>query len=120
MIRSFSRMLPNQAFVERFPSSLLSFYEGSAEDNRGRRLEDILQWPATQLEYCHDYIQVLFPLPERSIFNDPAPIVDKEVFEAFRTRKELRDRLRDSFKRILWFYGFQLHMRDGGELEASI
>jgi hypothetical protein len=50
----------------------------------------------------------------------PHPSFDKEVFDAFRTRKMLRDRLRDSFKRILWFYGFQLHMHEGGELEASV
>lgn len=68
---------------------------------------------------CHDYVQVLFPLPERSGVHPSAPIIDQEVFNAFRSRNELRDRLRDAFKRILWFFGFELGTDDEGNLEAS-
>jgi hypothetical protein len=99
---------------------IVAFYGDEAADNQGRTLNEILQWPASELEYCHDYIQILFPLPERSAFNDPAPIIDKEVFQAFRARNDLRNRLRDSFQRILWFYGFQLHKDDNGRLEVSL
>jgi hypothetical protein len=98
---------------------IVAFYENKAADTKGRRLDEILEWPASELEHCHNYIQILFPLPERSAFNDPAPIIDKEVFEAFRSRKDLRDRLRESFQRILWFYGFQLHKDNDGKLEVS-
>jgi hypothetical protein len=98
---------------------IVAFYENKAADTKGRRLDEILEWPASELEHCHNYIQILFPLPERSAFNDPAPIIDKEVFEAFRSRKDLRDRLRESFQRILWFYGFQLLKDNDGKLEVS-
>jgi hypothetical protein len=98
---------------------IIKFYEGKAEDSQGRTLNEILQWSASELEFCHNYIQILFPLPEQSVFNDPAPVIDHEVFQAFRTRSDLRDRLRDSFQRILWFYGFQLHKDKDGRLEVS-
>ena len=99
---------------------IVAFYENKAVDSHGRRLHEILRWPATDLEYCHDYIQILFPLPEKSAFNDPAPTIDKEVFEAFRTRKDLRNRLRDSFEKILWFYGYQIHKDGNGRLEVRV
>jgi hypothetical protein len=51
--------------------------------------------------------------------NDRAPIIDRHVFEAFRARPELRDRLRDAFKKMLWFYGFELHIGDDGKLVVS-
>jgi hypothetical protein len=40
--------------------------------------------------------------------NDLAPIINKQVFDAFRERPELQERLRDAFKKMLWFYGFEL------------
>ena len=102
------------------PQGIIAFYGDEAEDSQGRTLNEILQWPAHELEYCHDYIQILFPLPERSAINDPAPIVDKEVFQAFRARSDLRNRLKDSFQRMLWFYGFQLQKDNEGSLEVCL
>lgn len=95
------------------PETLISFYEESGTDSRGRHLADILRWGVNKLESSHDYIQTLFPLPERSGVNDRAPIIDRRVFEAFRAREDLRDRLRAAFKKMLWFYGFELHTEDG-------
>ncbi|KAE9366064.1 hypothetical protein N431DRAFT_446277 [Stipitochalara longipes BDJ] len=94
-------------------SSLISFYEGTSRDHRGRRLSEILQWGADRLESSHDYIQTVFPLPEASGMNWDAPIIDRQVFDAFRSRAELRGRLKDSFRKILWFYGFKLGYEDG-------
>lgn len=94
-------------------STLVSFYEGTGRDHGGRRLTDILQWDADRLESSHDYIQTLFPLPEESGVNWNAPIIDRQVFDAFRSRNELQGKLRDSFQKILWFYGFKLERIDG-------
>jgi hypothetical protein len=64
---------------------------------------------ARDLEAEHDYIQTLFPIPETSmIVGRSAPIIDGEVFNAFRSRPELQARLKDAFNRILWFYGLVL------------
>ena len=102
------------------PTTLITFYEGTGHDYRGRTLSSILQWNAKQLENSHDYIQVLFPLPERSAMNDNAPIINREVFEAFRSRPKLKESLGDAFKKILWFYGFELGTDAEGNAKVSL
>lgn len=89
---------------------LIGFFdpEIKAKDSKGRTLDDILSWDDSKLESCHDYIQMIFPLPEGSAHNWNAPIITWHSLNAFRERSELRGRLRESFLRILQFYGFQL------------
>lgn len=85
---------------------IVAFYEGSAPDDRGRFRDEILQFDDEQLEGVHDFIQWLFPLPERSGANPSAPRLDDAAIDAFRTRRELRAALRRSLDRMLAFYGF--------------
>ena len=87
---------------------LVRFYDPAiaAPDAKGRTLATILAWDDTKLERCHDYIQVIFPLPEKSAFGWSAPVIDRATFETFRSRSELRASLKDSLVRILKFYGF--------------
>ncbi|PSN74181.1 hypothetical protein BS50DRAFT_670632 [Corynespora cassiicola Philippines] len=89
-------------------SIILRFYDPviKAPDFKGRRLDDILDWNDSHLERSHNYVQMLFPLPEGSPYNYEAPVIDRPVLEAFRSRPELRNALRRSFERILQFYGF--------------
>ena len=56
------------------------------------------------LENTHDYIQILFPLPERSIFVQDAPVVDASTCHTFRTDPELRKQLMRAVFRMLKFY----------------
>ncbi|KAL8960762.1 MAG: hypothetical protein Q9183_005409 [Haloplaca sp. 2 TL-2023] len=86
------------------------FYSNTApaSDSRGRTLVDILSFDRSQLETRHDYIQLLFPLPERSPFNPSAPIIDKATFHQFACRPDLQARLRSSLTMMLSFYGFEL------------
>jgi Opioid growth factor receptor (OGFr) conserved region len=88
---------------------LVSFFDprNAARDHHGRSLDQILKWNDDMLELRHDYIQFLFPLPEGSIFNSDAPPITKPVFDAFRSRAELRSNLERAFDRILAFYGFK-------------
>jgi hypothetical protein len=101
------------------PSSLepflVRFYDENtlARDSRRRNLPDILRFNDDELEYHHDYIQILFPLPEGSPFNPSAPIIDRATFNAFRSRKDLRNQVRTSFTRMLSFYGFAIDSDDG-------
>ena len=83
----------------------MAFYEGSAPDDRGRFLDEILNYDDDALEYLHDYIQWLFPMRERSGANPTAPRLDEEAIEAFHSRDDLRVALRRSFDRMLAFYG---------------
>ncbi|KAH8728036.1 opioid growth factor receptor conserved region-domain-containing protein [Phaeosphaeriaceae sp. PMI808] len=87
---------------------IVRFYDAEiqAKDSHGRTQEEILAWPNSELEYCHNYIQMLFPVPEGSAFNWDAPIIDREIMDAFRARSDLRNQLRKSFERMLEFYGF--------------
>jgi hypothetical protein len=100
---------------------LIRFYDPDikAKDTHGRTLDAILAWNDSKLESCHNYIQMLFPLPEGSVFNFEAPIVDREIMDAFRARWFLRSRLLQSFERILAFYGFQLEYNYDGVTGAE-
>ena len=106
--------------ASRSSESLISFYNGTGTDPRGRYLKDILKWDADQLEVSHDYIQILFPLPEESGVNWNAPIINKEVFDAFRGSDELKNAMRGVFERMAWFYGFKIVRKENGELEVSV
>lgn len=88
---------------------LIGFYThpNGGTDSEDRTLSEILRFPDRDLEYHHDYIQWLFPLPEASPFNRNAPRIDRQTAEAFRTRPELRERMRESLVRMLEFYGFE-------------
>jgi hypothetical protein len=88
--------------------NLIAFFDGSGGDYQGRTLSSVLQWPDEMLELSHDYIQTLFPIPERSSMSYNATVVDKKVFEAFHFRPELRASLLRAFERILLFYGLKL------------
>jgi hypothetical protein len=89
---------------------IIRFYDADvqAKDAHGRTQETILAWPNNKLESSHNYIQMLFPVPEGSAFNWEAPIIDREVMDTFRARSDLRNHLRRSFERMLDFYGFKV------------
>jgi len=88
-------------------SRIIGFYGGTEPDHRGRYLHEIQQWPDDQLEAVHDYIQWLFPLPERSGFNVAAPVLNRETIQEFRARPDLQEKLRASFLRLMKFCGLE-------------
>ncbi|HEY1807040.1 MAG TPA: opioid growth factor receptor-related protein [Acidobacteriaceae bacterium] len=87
------------------PHPLIAFYRDAARDDRRRTLSEILAWSDDRLEAVHDFIQWLFPLPERSGANPGAPTLDAATIAAFRATPAMRDRLRQAFERMLHFYG---------------
>lgn len=94
---------------------LVRFQAGLGSDHLGRMLPEIQGWDDNRLERVHDYIQWLFPLPERSAFNAAAPVLSPEDVTAFLQSPPLRRSLLDSFQLMLRFYGFQL---EGGSPPA--
>lgn len=89
-------------------SPLLQFYRGTGTDHRGRTLADLQAQDLDALEFHHDYIQWLFPLPEPSFANAHAPLLRPGDIAAFRGDAALRERLLDSLRVMLRFYGLRL------------
>jgi hypothetical protein len=75
-------------------SAILDFYRGTGTDGNGWRIDEVLSWTDTELEDVHDYIQWLFPLPEKSMANPWAPVLDKPTIHAFHNEARLQDALR--------------------------
>lgn len=85
----------------------MRFFAGGADDE-GRTFDEIMGWDDARLEMVHDYIQWIFPLPERSGANPSAPVLDAATSAAIRDGAAMQDRLREAFLRMLAFYGFAL------------
>ena len=98
-------------------SAILDFYRGTGGNAGGWRIDEILAWPDSELEDVHDFIQWLFPLPEKSMANPWAPVLDKPTIAAFHNEVKLQDALRASLLRMLEFYGFE--MKDGAIVPAE-
>ncbi|KAF2762434.1 hypothetical protein EJ05DRAFT_471460 [Pseudovirgaria hyperparasitica] len=98
-------------------SFIIRFYDPEirAPDTKDRDLDDILEQSDQWFEACHDYVQILFPLPEESMFNYFAPTIERDTFDGFRSRPELRAEMRKAFTRMLAFYGFELHIASRAE-----
>ncbi|CAE7030303.1 hypothetical protein CFE70_004113 [Pyrenophora teres f. teres 0-1] len=101
---------------------IVRFYDPNigARDSLGRTQTEILQWSDAKLESSHNYIQMLFPLPEGSPYNNEAPVIDLNVMQAFRSRVELRQQLRLSFERMLTFYGFRVSEMSEVEIKQTL
>nr|Q9QXY4.1 RecName: Full=Opioid growth factor receptor; Short=OGFr; AltName: Full=Zeta-type opioid receptor [Rattus norvegicus]AAF25002.1 opioid growth factor receptor [Rattus norvegicus] len=95
----------------------LSFYKNEiCFQPNGALIEDILQnWKDNYdlLEENHSYIQWLFPLREPGVNWHAKPLTLKEV-EAFKSSKEVRERLVRAYELMLGFYGFHLEDRGTG------
>jgi hypothetical protein len=89
-------------------STLVAFYRGDVVDHRGRTLSDIHEFDFHELEFNHDYIQWLFPLPEPSGANPSAPLLSKDDVARFQADESLRKRLLQSFELMLSFFGLKL------------
>ena len=63
---------------------VLAFLEGQGVDGRGRTVFDVLGFDDAALELNHDFIQWLFPLPERSTAVPDAPVLDEAAAAAIR------------------------------------
>ncbi len=98
------RRAKRQCYPSDMESKILAFYRGTGCDHAGRTLEEILAWQDSALEFTHDYIQWLFPLPEPSAFNPWAPVLAPSDIAAFRDSQELQHQLRRAAARMKIFY----------------
>ena len=94
----------------------MTFYRGNGRDHRGRSLSDIYGFDFYELEFNHDYIQWLFPLPEPSSASASAPLLSNDDIARFESDESLRKRLLQSFELMLSFFGLEL--ADAGAVGA--
>jgi hypothetical protein len=87
---------------------IINFYCAIEGDDQGRMLADILNQDDRWLESVHDYIQWLFPNREPSEVTPWAPLITAEDESEFRNNEALKNRLMDSFCRMLAFYGMRI------------
>jgi len=99
-------------------SQLVDFYLGESTDSEQRWIEEIWNWSDDKWEYCHDYIQWLFPLKEPSNFNPDAPLLTAEDIQAFRKDALLRHNLLQSFRIFARFLG--LDLTTDGRVEKAV
>ena len=85
---------------------LTRFFAGERDD-LGRTYDEILRWDDERLEMVHDYIQWIFPLPERSGANPWAPVLTQISISAIRSTPDMQQRLHAGYVRMMTFYGFQ-------------
>lgn len=88
-------------------SEIQMFYRGETRDNLGRHINDIWRFDFDQIEWTHDFIQWLFPLMEKSLFNSNSPILTQEDVLAFKNDPDLQKGILFSLDFILPFFGLR-------------
>lgn len=86
-------------------SKLTEFYDGTSPDCDGRKITEIWIEDDDYFEFCHNYVQWLFPLPEPSNFNPDAPLLTEDDVKIFKANPIIQRNLVISFQRFLNFLG---------------
>ena len=89
-------------------SELVRFYRDGAALAGGKSLADILKLEDARLEDCHDYVQWLFPIPEKSMFNPWAPALTAADQKVMREDLTIQVRLLSACQRLMAFLGFNI------------
>ncbi|MCQ8239477.1 hypothetical protein [Rhizosaccharibacter radicis] len=84
--------------------SIHSFLRGDGTDGRGRTLADVLAFDDDRIEHVHDFIQWLFPLPERSQAVPGSPVLGAAEAAAIRADARALDGFRAALARMALFY----------------
>lgn len=88
---------------------LVGFYLNRTPDDKARYIKEMHSFNNNQLENLHDYIQLLFPLPEQSRFNPNAPVLTKEIHETFLESPEIQTNILASINLMMDFYSIDLN-----------
>ena len=100
-------------------SPILLYYTGQGTDTRGRTLDDTQRLDHNRMEYIHDFIQWMFPLPTPSAHNPSAPILNDDDVIAFHQQPQLQHNLQTSFIAFLHFLGLAYQEGQVVEIGAS-
>lgn len=110
MYKYFTNILKNKSDMYnkvKYPGPCAAFLSG--EKIHDKTIEEILNFSDGQLEDEHSYIQYVFPLQEKSMYNPKAPVLTNEEIEWIKSKDGERARisLRIMYSRMMSFYGFE-------------
>ena len=88
---------------------LVEFYRGEIPNNEGVFIDEIMTYGYEQLEVDHAYIQWIFPLKERSMFNVDAPLLHDDEITLFKSDPELRGTVSEIICKMLDYFGMYFH-----------
>lgn len=88
-------------------NKIVLFTLGEGTDHSGRFISEIWAMSNQALEYTHDYIQWLFPIPEGGPHNDFAPVLTRDAGLWFGRNPELRAEQKKSLDRMIDFFGLK-------------
>lgn len=90
-------------------SPVVAFLTGEGTDAAGREIFEVIAFDDEAIEGVHDYIQWLFPLPERSGAQPNAPILTQDDIETIRRSPAAQAALVAATDRLAIFYFRQPH-----------
>lgn len=105
-----------EQFKKERTMKIVEFYRGERPNHMGVTLDEMMQFTHGQLEMDHDYVQWMFPSNEASMLNVEAPVLTKEEAYIISSDPELREKVKQSFIKMLDFFGFVLTKDEEGSV----
>lgn len=86
-------------------SKVTDFFINEGTDHKGRTHADLVNFTDAEFEACHDHIQWMFPLHERSYHakSDEIPILTEEDIDILLLSHKASEAMRKGFKRFIKF-----------------
>lgn len=88
------------------------FYNNILPDNQGYYLNEIRNFTHFEFERNHNFIQWLFPNPDKSLYNINAPILSEEEAKILSLEPGIKDEIIKSFYYVCKMYGLKIVEED--------
>ena len=96
-------------------SEIIDFYNGKIPLH-GKTFNGVCMFNHTQMDYCHDFIQWLFPTVKVSAHHPNAPTLTQEDIETFNNSPILKKKLLYAFDTYLRFLGLEYQVDGDGSV----
>ncbi len=84
----------------------IDFMSSSRRNAHGKTFQQILNYSEEEMEFDHEYIQWLFPLPEPSPYNPLAPVINVAELQVLLT-DQIKHNLELAANKMLDFWGIE-------------
>lgn len=94
---------------------IYNFLKNVSPNHNGLFIEDVLKFDFEKIENEHDYIQLLFPLKERSKFHPTMPVLTDLEIELIKNDETVLENIKRSVEMMMKFYENTDHwLRENG------